>query len=210
MTTPRRTKSQRKGLINPLPWQVAKFAEAILAGKQHQEAALAAGYSASNAGAAATALMKRGDVQEALTKGALDVQARGRLTNIDLLIALESQATLDFTEVYEADGKTFRNPKHWPLHIRRAVRELEFGVGGRVEKVKFEPRQKAIELLMRHMGMLKDLTIEHVITDARLSKMSDAELLAQVEKDTETYRKHVEARDKLRLAAATTPVSEGE
>jgi hypothetical protein len=202
-------KKPRKAKAGPLAWQVAKFVEAVLSGAKMQDAARAAGYSEKNAPVVASELMRRSDVQERLAKGALDMQARGTLTNADLLGLLEDWATLDFTDCYMEDGKTFKNPKEWPKHIRRAVRELEFGAGGCIAKVKFEPRSKAVELLMKHRGLLADLTVEHVITDARMSKMTDSELLAQVRKDSDAYERHLQARERLRLAAAKTQIAEG-
>lgn len=188
--------------VHPLMWQVLAFVKVFRETYDRKKAAIAAGYDENNAGPVASHMLKDPRVIEELSKQTLDAIARSSLSTAEMLRVLEEHMRLDVADACAPDGSLLPVAK-MPKHVRQSIKEISYDAKGR-RRVKFESRQGAAELLMRHRGLLKDV-VEHQITVKRLETMSDDQLLNQMEADSERLRRHFEARKRLRVAVSQLP-----
>lgn len=149
------------------------FVAAYLENPNATEAAVAAGYSRRTAGSQGARLLKNVDVAKAL-KRARELRAeRVEVKSDDVLRVLLRNLNVDIGDLYDAKGR-FLAVHQMPAEVRKCIQSIEVEdlwagergsrhVAGTVTKVKFWSKDKALELAMRHMGLLKD-RVEHSVS----------------------------------------------
>jgi len=128
------------------------------------QAAIRAGYSPKTAGAIGHELLKKPEIQEAISRAK---QAQSERTQIDadsLLRRLDAEAHADLADLYDDKG-ALKPVKEWPLIWRQGliagmetVQEFEEVDGkkvpiGLVHKVKLSDRIRRLELIGRHKNV---------------------------------------------------------
>lgn len=85
-------------------------------------------------------------------------KAEERLADlIDPKRLLREAARLAYSDVgqlFTPDG-AMRPPQEWPPELRASIASVEMGVGG-VEKVRLWSKPAAVEMLAKHLGLLRD------------------------------------------------------
>ncbi|MEM1182176.1 MAG: terminase small subunit [Acidobacteriota bacterium] len=141
------------------------FVDEYLVDFNGTQAAIRAGYSEKTAGSMAHENLKKPEIQAALAERIADRRERTEIDQDAIVRRLLTQSTLDVGELVSwglksVDGK----PKPWvkvvptediPKEYREAIETVEIGQGGSL-KVKLGSKLKAMELLMRHLGMFRD------------------------------------------------------
>jgi phage terminase small subunit len=135
------------------------------------EAALRAGYSAKTAGAMGSENLKKPEIQKAIEEALARRAQRVEVTQDDVLRVLYRNLTFDPASLYDAKGALLA-VHEMPKEARLAIQSIEHGELG--PKVKFWSKDKALELSMRHLGMLKDkveLSVTKTFADLVLESM---------------------------------------
>lgn len=139
------------------------FIREYLVDKNGKRAAIRAGYSAKTAESMASRLLRNAKVQAEL-QTALDEQLeRVEVRADEVLRELLRLAMIDTSRAYDAEGRLL-HPKDMPEDVRRAVSSFQVeallaGRGteiGTTTKVKFWDKPRALELLAKHLGLLKE------------------------------------------------------
>ncbi len=136
-------------------------------------------------------------MQAELAKLAAPIKERAELSAVELLNRVRAVAFGDITELFKPSpgnthGSTFKDMRELDAHQQLLVRNYEKRKDGTVH-VTFENRLRAMELLMKHLGLLKDqmrlevasgLTLEE---EKKIAAFSDQELLAWNEANDVIY-----------------------
>lgn len=124
------------------------------------QAAIRAGYSARTANEQAARLLANVSIQAAIQK---DIGARNKRTEISQDRILEELANVAFGDLRDAvewgeNGVTLKNSADLTPEQAAAISEVSETVtkDGGSTKIKRHDKVKALELLMRHKGMLND------------------------------------------------------
>jgi len=131
-----------------------------------EKAAIRAGYRAENAKAQASRLLTKANVKREVDAAVERRSLRVEVKADDVLRELLALATVDTSLAYDANGKLLPI-REMPADLRRAIAGVEVfeefeGHGedrvkvGEVIKVKFWSKEKALELLGRHLKMFTD------------------------------------------------------
>lgn len=242
MTRKRPTKSLRtavsKGQETPKPavrtrvgpneQQVRAFVDVYSKTFNASKAALAAGYSLANSGAAGSAMLQNGRVQEALAAVAMDAQAEAGVRVVDILKHLMDIAYSNIADVLEAGATPVRVAKNGdathfempltrflalPRNVTKAVASVKVttrnlvagdGINDRVVEFKMKDDVRALEILAKHKGILKEV-VEHQLIIAQVEKMTDEELAVQHQRDIAQWEQQRALRARIRTSAAQLP-----
>lgn len=173
------------------------FAREYLKDLNGTQAALRAGYSEKSARTEASQLLAISEVQDRIGELA---QARNEKLEIDanvVLVELLRMLTSDAAVAYDQDTGTLKAIHDIPIDLRRCIASVKTqetfeGSGkerewtGYIKEVKFWSKEKAAELLGRHLALFKDqLNINGledlaVRIEAARARERDAALLALV------------------------------
>ncbi|NBB11809.1 terminase small subunit [Pseudomonas sp. SLFW] len=152
-----------------------RFVEEYLKDLNGTQAAIRAGYSQKTAAVIAAENLTKPNVQAAIAEGMQKRSSRTGITADRVLQELGRLAFVDIRRAYNADGSLK------PLHeldddTAAAVAGMdvtEIGTGddaiGFVKKIKLSDKKGALELVMRHLGMLSPPG--HVDLDAELKRI---------------------------------------
>lgn len=139
-----------------------RFAREYLKDRNGRQAAIRAGYSAKGAEVTASKLLKLPKVRALVDVGAAEVAERVKVEAADVLRELMRLGFADPASAFDEHGALL--PLHkMPVDIRRAISSIEVeqqtvdGVSvGTVAKVKFWPKDRGLEMLSKHLGLLTD------------------------------------------------------
>ena len=130
------------------------------------QAAVRAGYSAKTAESCGPRLLRNAQVRKEVERLQEERAKRLDLTADDVLAELVRIARVDIGEAYDEKGR-LRPLKDIPEDVRRAIAGVEVvelfeGAGeervqsGELKKLKLWDKVKALELLAKHLGLLRD------------------------------------------------------
>ena len=159
MTAQEKSKTKVRGLT---PKQ-AQFVREYLIDLNATQAAIRAGFSARTAEWQGPQLLGKPHVAEAIQEAMQRRQARTEITQDRVLQEVARLAFLDIRKAFNADGSLK------PLHeldddTAAAIAGMDVteissgdeGIASALKKIKLSDKKGALELLMRHMGMLND------------------------------------------------------
>lgn len=118
-----------------------------------QDAALAAGYAKASAKQQAHHLLKRPDIKAHIEARTKELHSKNILDADKIIKQLSEMAQVDPADLYHPNG-TLKNIHDMPKAVRMCISEIKEGQFGR--SVKLEGRQKAIELVGKHLKMWSD------------------------------------------------------
>ena len=183
---PRKRKPRAKPVPRKVTHRQQAFAREYLVDYNGTQAAIRAGYSKKGAAQQASALLRLPKVIEELAKRAAPVKKRAELKASELLEVMQLVAYGDVSNLFKPSSG------NGSVSTIKDMRELgedqvlvagyKRGSDGSVE-LKFENRMRARELLMKHLGLLKEqMSIEHsgeltVLEQERVKEFSTEELL---------------------------------
>jgi phage terminase small subunit len=153
----------------------ARFVEEYLVDLNATQAAIRAGYSPKTANEQGARLLAKASVQEAVQAAQ---RARSEATGVTAARVVEELARIAFVDVGDLfdESERMKPLNEMPEAVRRAIAGVEIAREKRVtkvdadnvetditddvRKVKLWDKPRALELLARHLGMLKD-TVRH-------------------------------------------------
>lgn len=149
--------------LNP---QQRRFVEAFMKEPVGKTAAIAAGYSAKSAEVTASVLLSNPKVRAALEKAQGERAMRVQVELDEVLLNLLRLLRSDLRKAFDENGSML-HPQKWPDDLAAAISSVEVleefaGRGdereliGYTKKLKLWDKTKAIELLMKHLGALKE------------------------------------------------------
>ena len=195
----RKLKSRKTGTqkLETLTVQQRMFVKLMTASQSMnpKEAAEKSGYK--NPSVSASKLMKNPIIVAALGKEIGDREERTKATADDILTFLHGILDLDVTQIFDDNGyTTIKKLKSLPIAVRKCVQGLEtfsktvVNEEGKKEerefiKVKWMSKDHALELALKHHGLLHpDLHI-HVISDKMKTQLL-TEILSQMSEDNDS------------------------
>lgn len=166
----------------------AMFVREYLKDLNATQAAIRAGYSKKSARSQACDLLTKANVGEAVRLGIEKRAAKAEVTSDFVLGQLLKLASVDPAEMFDEKGN-LKNIHEIPPDVRQALAMVETdqrwdGKGEDAElvttkKVKLCDKKGSLELLARHLGLLKDNII--LTGSLRFAQVSDADLDRQIE-----------------------------
>jgi phage terminase small subunit len=171
-----------------------RFVEEYLIDLNATQAAIRAGYKPKRAYSTGNENLKKPEIQEAITKAQVKRSQRTEITADRVLRELARIAFVDLRRVFKwgPDGVALRPSDELTedeAAIVAEVSETTTESGGSIKVKRFD-KLKALELLMKHLGLLVDRTevtgkdggaIEVKSQKADLSRLTDEELEAYAE-----------------------------
>lgn len=145
------------------PKQSLFIAEYLVDGNATQ-AAIRAGYSRKTAYRSGHDNLKKRQISQAIADAQKRRLERVELKADDVLRELLTFAKVDPAQAFDARGRPLPL-KEMPEEVRRAIAAVEVGRGGRINKLKFWPKDKGLELLGKYLKMFSE-KIEHNHTGA--------------------------------------------
>jgi len=144
----------------------AAFVREYLVDLNATQAAIRAGYSASSAEVTGSKLLGNPKVRQAVDEAVQRRSERVEVKQDDVLLTLLRILNADIGKAFDADGRLLAM-RDIPPDVRLAISavetdELYGSEGGKrteiglTRKLKFWSKDKALELAMRHLGLLKD------------------------------------------------------
>lgn len=162
------------------------FVAHIVKGTTAKDAAIAAGYSEKTAESQGSRLLRNAKVAEAVEAGLKRKISRLEFTGDDVLQELARGAFADIREAFDEHGN-LKNIQDIPANLARIIGTIEvkeeWGVSGdgrtrvpmgEVKKVKPISKEKCLELLAKHFGLIKD-RVEHSV-DKKLEDLINESL----------------------------------
>ncbi len=161
----------------------ARFVAEYLKDLNATQAAIRSGYSAKTAASIAEELLKKPDIAREVNAALERRNARVEVKSDDILRELLHLAMVDISEAYNPDG-SLKPLNEIPADVRRSLANIEteeifagFGENrehvGRIAKVKFYDKTKALELLGKHLKLFTDklevsgkMTLEQLVEQA--------------------------------------------
>lgn len=224
--TPRNTRRGSGNPPSPSPLQCEAYVNVFRETFDTRKAAVAAGYSEKWATEAGSRLLRDPRIVELLAERTLADRSVTSVRVGEVIQALREIAFLDPAQCFErtehvAMGRRWvtirlKDVTEMPLEVRRAIASIKVvrrnlvsgdGIADDMYEVKFWNKTEALDKLAQHLGMLT-VKVEHLITDTRLSQMSDEELATTHLEAAEKWAKHVAARERLRASTAALPEAE--
>ena len=144
----------------------ARFVEEYLVDLNATQAAIRAGYSRRTAAEQGYDLLRKPQISEAVQAGQVRLSKATGVSAQVILGELLRIARVDIGEAFDENG-ALKPLKEIPEDVRRAISGMEVdelfdGTGrerlriGETRKVKFWDKTRALELLAKHLGLLKD------------------------------------------------------
>ena len=167
----------------------AMFVREYLKDLNATQAAIRAGYSKKGASVQASRLLANAKVADAVRLGMEKRAAKAEVTSDFVLSQLLKLASVDVAELFDDKGNL--KPIHdIPPAVRQAISSVEtdttqLGAGEdakvlvTTKKVKLWDKKGSLELLARHLGLLKDNIV--LTGSLRFAQVSDADLDRQIE-----------------------------
>lgn len=129
----------------------------------HQtNAAIRAGYPAKTAAVVASKLLNSAKIQNRIAEIRADASGKTGVSLERTLDQLGAMAFADPAEMYNPTTGELLPVHQMPLHIRRAIASIEvdeINVNGMIlgvtKKIKLAPREKASDMIMKHLGEYK-------------------------------------------------------
>jgi phage terminase small subunit len=142
------------------------FVRYYLETRELSASAINAGYSPKTAGAIANRLMHKSQVAELIRQEEEEDLRRAGIDRTRALMELAKLAYFDLRQLYREDG-SLKNPSEWDDATAAAVASVEVfeefaGKGkdrkqiGHTKKVKTWDKNRALEMLLKHLGLLKE------------------------------------------------------
>ena len=142
-----------------------------------KQAAIRAGYSPRTAEAQGSRLLSHVKVQRAVTARVAERSKRTEVTADRALVEIARLAFSDLRRLFHKDGR-LKHPNEWDddtaasvASIEVVTRNLRDGTVEYVRKIKLWDKNRALELLSKHLGLYRD----QGLGDRPLSDMSDEE-----------------------------------
>lgn len=149
-------------IVAPLGPKQNLFIQAYLVEPNATKAAIAAGYSPKTAASQGARLLTNAKVRKAIAEAQQRRSERVEVKQDDVLRVLIRHLSQDIGEAYDEHGALLAVHK-MPPDVRKTIQSLEVEElevdgkrVGQVRKVKFWSKDKALELCLRHLGLLKD------------------------------------------------------
>jgi phage terminase small subunit len=127
-----------------------------------QNAAIRAGYPAKSAHVAASKLVKNGKIQARIAEIRANASAKTGISLERILDQLGAMAHVDPAEMYHPETGDLLPIHQMPEHVRRCIQSIEVDeinvdgvVMGQTKKIKLAPREKAADMIMKHLGEYK-------------------------------------------------------
>lgn len=188
------------------------------------KAAIAAGYSPTNARSAGSHMLRHPVVQELLAQRIMESAASTTVNMAEVIQALNEIAMVDIGELFAfgirpSNGRMVIRLRAIPLlpkHVRRAIASIKVikknliagdGEMDELYEVKFWNKNDALHTLANIGGALNQ-KVEHIVKIEQVKRMSDDEVLALNADVTEKLRRHMEAKRMLIDAAQDAEVVE--
>ena len=194
---PRKRQPRAKPVPRKVTHRQQAFAREFLVDHNGTQAAIRAGYSKKGAHVEASKNLKNPKVQAELAKLAAPIKERAEFSAVELLNRVRAVAFGDIRELFKPSpgnthGSTFKDMRELDAHQQLLVRNYEKRKDGTVH-VTLENRLRAMELLMKHLGLLNDqmrLEVASGLTreeEEKIAAFSDQELLAWNEANDVIY-----------------------
>lgn len=146
----------------PLTPRQARFVSEYLKDLNATQAAIRAGYAKRGSRVTGCRLLANPNIKKAVEEGQREALRRNQLTADRLLEELRRIATVDLSQAFDERGR-LKPLRDMPEDVRRAIVGMDtvHAPGGdgevlEVRKIKVADKVRAIELGMRHFGMLND------------------------------------------------------
>lgn len=169
-----------------------RFCQEYIVDLNGTQAAIRAGYSQDSANEQAAQLLAKLSIQSYVQELLDDRAARTQATADKVISEIYHLVSFDTAEIYDEEGR-FKSIHSIPKNIRKAIasieteEEFERPINGKfkvkcgyIRKIKFWDKNKAIELLGKHLVLFTD---KHEVTGAHgepllnpLTKLKDEEL----------------------------------
>lgn len=142
-------------MAGPLTPKQNAFVAQYLVDLNATQAAIRVGYSEKTAESQGARLLTNAKVAQAVSEAMARRAERVEVKQDDVLRVLLRHLNFDPATVYGEAGGLLA-VRDMPVEARLAVQSLEWGEHG--PKIKFWSKDKALELGMRHLGLLRDKT----------------------------------------------------
>jgi phage terminase small subunit len=161
--------------------RVQKFINGCIQGKTGTKAAVDAGFSKRTAHVQASRLLRNAKVRAAVDEGLEKARQKATITAAEVILELKRIALTDISMAFNEDGSL--KPLHkMPEDVRRAIAgvdvdELFEGQGrdrervGETKKIRFWDKNRALELLGKHLKLYTD-RVE--VVDGLASRLAEA------------------------------------
>lgn len=164
----------------PLSPKHARFVAEYLKDFNGRQAAIRSGYSRKGAEVLASRLLRKANVAAALESAKAKAVQKAELTAARVLEEIRRLAFSDIRDIFDAKGR-LRPVHEWPEEVASAIAAVEVQNGRWLTKVKRWDKPRALELLAKHFGLVKEqhehsgtLKLDPVM--ARLEQLSVQEL----------------------------------
>lgn len=151
-------KNKQKKSSEKLTARQEKFCQEYIVDLNGTQAAIRAGYSAKTANRIGVVLLSNVVIQKKISEL---ISARAEETKISAENVIKEVAECSFFDpsgIYDENGQVLPFPK-WPAICRRMNKSfdtIETANGAKIHKIRWHDKGKFTELLMRHLGLLKD------------------------------------------------------
>jgi len=158
---PAQKKPSKRKPSKRLSARQAAFVREYLVDLNATQAAIRAGYSAKTADSAGSRLLVNVKVSKAVENGKKRREERVNVKADDVLRELVRISQADLRKAFNDDGQ-LRPVKEWPDDVAAFVSSIEVNelvgkdgeVRGCLHKIKLWPKVQALELLMKHLGLI--------------------------------------------------------
>jgi phage terminase small subunit len=129
----------------------------------HQtNAAIRAGYPAKGAAVAGSRMLKNAKILARIAEIRANASAKTGISLERILDQLGAMAHVDPAEMYHPETGDLLPIHQMPEHVRRCIQSIEVDeinvdgiVMGQTKKIKLAPREKAADMIMKHLGEYK-------------------------------------------------------
>jgi phage terminase small subunit len=135
-----------------------RFVQEYLVDLNGTQAAIRAGYAAGSASVTASRLLANAKIAEAIAAGQGAREKRTGVTADRVVAELAKMAFVDLAAAYDDNGNLLK-PSDMPADVKAALAGVDFAkTGDRIAR--FAAKERALELLGKHLGMFRD-KVEH-------------------------------------------------